>query len=140
MEYKEGRGMKRTAASRSAGSFAHCVYPIVLSKPLMLTRNNPRDIYPRRQHCVPKNWLARPFQRRKEGRKEYKGRSPEARSEKGDAHESLTLIGTPCNGPFKRPLLENSESSLRASSLASPNSTMVFVAKVSAIVGTATAN
>jgi hypothetical protein len=37
-------GWRHTAASRLAGLFAHCVYPIVLSKPLTSTRYHPRDI------------------------------------------------------------------------------------------------
>lgn len=42
---KEGKGPgERTAPSRLAGSFAHCVYPIVLSKPLTSTRNYQREI------------------------------------------------------------------------------------------------
>ena len=36
---------------------------------------------------------------------------------------SLTLIGTPCNGPLSTPVLANSTSSLRASSLASSKNT-----------------
>jgi hypothetical protein len=40
-----------------------------------------------------------------------------------NVHESLRLIGTPCNGPFKRPFSANSVSSLRASSLASLKNT-----------------
>jgi len=32
---------KHTAASRSAGFFAHCVYPIVLSNPFTSTKNRP---------------------------------------------------------------------------------------------------
>ena len=36
---------------------------------------------------------------------------------------SLTLIGTPCNGPLSSPVLANSTSSLRASSLASSKNT-----------------
>jgi hypothetical protein len=40
-----------------------------------------------------------------------------------NAHMSLTLIGTPCNGPWSSPVLANSASSLRASSLASSKNT-----------------
>ena len=36
---------------------------------------------------------------------------------------SLALIGTPCNGPWSSPVLTNSASSLRASSLASSKNT-----------------
>ncbi len=36
---------------------------------------------------------------------------------------SLTLIGTPCNGPLSSPVLVNSASSLRASSLAPSKNT-----------------
>ncbi len=39
---KEERKKKRTAASRSAGLFAHCVYPTVLSNPFTSTENRPR--------------------------------------------------------------------------------------------------
>jgi hypothetical protein len=104
---------ERTTASRSAGLLAHCVYPIVLSKPLTLTRNHPRDI-PLVVSIYPK--YARPLQEK-------------GRGEKGDTHKSLRLIGTPCNGPFKWPLSENSASSLRASSVASPKNTTKFVSK-----------
>jgi hypothetical protein len=45
------------------------------------------------------------------------------RSGTWNAHMSLTLIGTPCNGPWSSPVLANSASSLRASSLASSKST-----------------
>src|SRR5258707_13287180 len=41
-----------------------------------------------------------------------------------NVHWSLTLIGTPCSGPFKRPVAANSSSSLRASCLASSNNTI----------------
>jgi hypothetical protein len=45
MRREEGKWQrKRTAASCSAGSFAHCVYPIVLSKPLTLTKNHASDV------------------------------------------------------------------------------------------------
>src|SRR6266702_2305602 len=40
-----------------------------------------------------------------------------------NAHMSLTLIGTPCSGPLSSPVLANSASSLRASSLASSKNT-----------------
>ena len=46
-----------------------------------------------------------------------------------NAHASLTLIGTPCNGPFKRPVSTKSASSLRASSLASLKKTTAFIAR-----------
>jgi len=39
---EEEKNGKRTAASRSAGLFAHCVYPIVLSNPFTSTENRPR--------------------------------------------------------------------------------------------------
>jgi hypothetical protein len=41
-----------------------------------------------------------------------------------NVHWSFTLIGTPCSGPFRRPVAANSSSSLRASCLASSKNTI----------------
>ena len=41
-----------------------------------------------------------------------------------NVHWSFTLIGTPCSGPFKRPVAANSSSNLRASCLASSKNTI----------------
>ena len=47
-----------------------------------------------------------------------------------NVHWSFTLIGTPCSGPFKRPVAANSSSSLRASCLASSKNTIRHVRRV----------
>jgi hypothetical protein len=51
-------------------------------------------------------------------------------------HWSFTLIGTPCSGPFKRPVAANSSSSLRASCLASSKNTIRHVRRASKRVST----
>jgi hypothetical protein len=103
-------------ASRSAGLFAHCVYPMVLSNPFTLTENRPRPF----SSSVP---------RRPAPKGERKGCWEGKRGGDDHARWSLTVIGTPCNGPFKWPLSANSTSSLRASSLASSKNTRVFGAR-----------
>ena len=90
---------KRTAASCSAGLLAHCVYPIVLSNPFTSTTVS----------SIP----SAPVTEKKRPRKK-------------NIHWSFALIGTPCSGPFKRPVAANSASSLRASSLASSKNTTKY--------------
>ena len=91
---------KRTAASCSAGLLAHCVYPIVLSNPFTSTTVS----------SIP----SVPVTEKKTA------------EEKKNIHWSFALIGTPCSGPFKRPVAANSASSLRASSLASSKNTTKY--------------
>ena len=88
-------------------SFAHCVYPIVLSNPFTSTKN-------RRGHFSSLFTIYRTAYCALKGGKENRGMETGKRGR--NAHGSLRPISTPCNGPFKRPVSAKSASSLHASS------------------------
>ena len=101
------RRRARLASSPTACIRSYCRIP---SRRL---KNSPRVVSHRLPNCV-----LLPQKEKEDGgmEKGKRGRN---------AHASLTLIGTPCNGPFKRPVSAKSASSLRASSLASLKNTTV---------------
>jgi len=76
--WKEMGKEKRTAASRSAGLFVQCLYPIVLSNPFMSSENRPRTFLV----------VSTALQRKEENR----GRGARKRGGEKDAHMSVTLV------------------------------------------------